>query len=422
MRQPTFVLSALLGVAFAANIANAEMQLDVLYAFPNNYREVQEEIALRFEETNPGIDIVYRNPAPNYDEATSQVLRDSIVGRAPDVFFTGGNYMRILADRDLTVALDGFVGSADAWEALGYLDSTLSLGRQNGAVHGLPFAVSLPVLYVNVDLVERAGVSVSDLPTNWRDMARLGREISALGDDVFGFYHDYGGAGNFNFQVMVNSAGGVMGSADGCEVLFDGPRGMAALETFEMLRAEGMPDLSQRQIRAAFAAGQVGIWMSSTSKIAQMEEASKGNFEFKVLPYPLQSADGRLPAGGAIAVMLTKDPERQKAAWDFIRFATGPAGQTKVAQFTGYMPTNQIAIGDPQYLGGYYETNLNRFVGVQQLPVLTGWHNWGGENSVKIVDVIQDHVDRVVFGRATADGTMPRMASDVRALLRGCKS
>lgn len=421
MRLTTFVLSVLLGIALVANIANAKLQLDVLYAFPNNYREVQEEIARRFEEANLGVDIVYRNPAPNYDEATSQVLRDAIIGKAPDVFFTGGNYMRILADRDLSVSLDKFVKSPDAWKEFGYLDSTLSLGRQKGAVHGLPFAVSLPVLYVNADLVTRAGASVSALPTNWRDMAQLGKEISDLGDEIFGFYHDYGGAGNFNFQVMVNSAGGEMGSADGCKVLFDQSEGMDALETFEMLRSEGMPELSQRQIRAAFAAGQVGIWMSSTSKIAQMEKASKGNFQFKVLPYPVQSAEGRLPAGGAIAVMLTKDPEKQKVAWDFIRFATGAVGQTAVAQYTGYMPTNQIAISEAEYLGAYYKKNQNRFVGVQQLPLLTGWHNWGGENSVKIVDVIQDHVDRVVLGRATARETLPRMAADVRSLLKDCK-
>ena len=417
MRKPAIPLTLLLGASLLAGTAQAEITLDVLYAFPNNYREVQEEIATRFEAEHPDIKIDYRNPAPNYDDASSQVLRDALVGKVPDVFFTGGNYMRVLASRDLTVPLDAFVASRSDWEKLGYLDSTLSLAQHAGAVHGLPFAISLPVLYVNADLVEAAGASVANLPRNWKDMAVLGRAIAAQGDDIVGFYHDYGGAGNFNFQVMVNSDGGVMGSADGCSVSFDEPAGLAALETFEMLYEEGMPDLSQNQIRSAFAAGKVGIWMSSTSKIAQMEKVSVGKFDFTVLPYPLASEQGRLPAGGAIAVMLTKDPAKQAAAWEFIKFATGPVGQTLVATYTGYMPSNQKAIDTPELLGRFYEENPNKLVGVEQLPVLTGWYNWAGGNSVKIVDVIQDHVDSVVFGKRSAAETMPEMTREVEALL-----
>ena len=417
MRKPAAPFALLLGMSLLAGTADAQTKLDVLYAFPNNYREVQEEIATRFEAEHPGIEIDYRNPAPNYDDASAQVLRDVLVDKAPDVFFTGGNYMRVLANRDLTVPLDKFVASRGEWEKLGYLDSTLSLAEHGGAVHGLPFAISLPVLYVNADLVEAAGASVSGLPGNWKDMARLGREIAAQGNDIVGFYHDYGGAGNFNFQVMVNSAGGVMGGADGCSVSFDEPAGLSALETFEMLHEEGMPDLSQNQIRSAFAAGKVGIWMSSTSKIAQMEKASAGKFGFRVLPYPLASERGRLPAGGAIAVMLTKDPVKQAAAWEFIKFATGPVGQTLVATYTGYMPSNQQAINARDLLGRFYEENPNKLVGVEQLPVLTGWYNWAGGNSVKIVDVIQDHVDGVVFGKRSAAETMPAMTRDVEALL-----
>lgn len=419
MKRLAVSFTVLLGMSLLNSATNAKTTLEVLYAFPNNYREAQEEIAARFEAEHPDITIEYRNPAANYDEASAQVLRDAIVGQAPDVFFTGGNYMRVLATRELTVPLGQFVTSPADWEELGYIESMLSLARLNGAVHGLPFAISLPVIYVNADLVEQAGASVSSLPRTWQEMARLGQQISQVEDGVIGFYHDYAGAGNFNFQVMVNSAGGSMGGEDGCSVSFDEPEGMTALKMFETLRNEGMPDFSQKQVRSAFAAGKVGIWVSSTSKINQMERMSKGNFDFRVLPYLLLTDGGRLPAGGAIAVMMAKDSDKQKAAWEFIKFATGPIGQTVVATQTGYMPSNQMAINAPDLLGRFYEDNPNKLVGVQQLPVLTGWYNWAGENSVKIVNVIQDHVDSVVLGKRSAEETMPDMTQDVEALLAG---
>ena len=97
MRAPTICCLAF-GAGLFASGAQAETTLDVVYAFPNNYKKVQEEIASRFEMANPGIKIKYRNPATNYDTALAQVLRESIIGETPDVFFTGGNYLRVLAD------------------------------------------------------------------------------------------------------------------------------------------------------------------------------------------------------------------------------------------------------------------------------------------------------------------------------------
>ena len=417
MWKSTIASAVMLGASLSATAAQAEIVLDVLYAFPNNYRDVKEDIAERFEAEHPDIRIAYRTPAENYDVATSQVLRDRLVGSMPDVFFTGGNYMRILSDQELAVPLNPFVKSAQEWRKMGYLDSMLSLARLDGHIYGLPFATSVPVVYVNADLVERAGLSVDALPTDLQGLARAGQQIAELGNDVVGFYHDYGGAGNYNLQVVVNSFGGTMGSDDGCSVAFGTKPVMKALETFEMLHREGMPEMSQNQVRAAFAAGTVGIWVSSTSKIAQMEEASQDNFEFRVLPYPLASQDGRIPAGGAIAVMLAQDAERQAAAWDFIRFATGAIGQTQVAKFTGYMPSSQLAIETPDLLGNYYRKFPNKLVGASQLPVLTGWYNWAGQNAVKIRDVVQDHIEDVVFGRRTAKETLPEMITDVEALL-----
>ena len=85
-------------------------------------------------------------------------------------------------------------------------------------------------------------------------------------------------------------------------------------------------------------------------------------------------------------MILTKDPAKQKAAWEYVKYVTGPVGQTLMAQLTGYAPGNQKALDDPKLLGGYYEQRPNYATGIKQLPVMTGWYNWAGPNSVKIVD------------------------------------
>jgi hypothetical protein len=48
---------------------------------------------------------------------------------------------------------------------------------------------------------------------------------------------------------------------------------------------------------------------------------------------------------------------------------------------------------------------------------MTGWYNWAGPNAVKVVDVIQTHINDVAAGRKTAADAMPRMKRDVDAML-----
>ena len=127
--------------------------------------------------------------------------------------------------------------------------------------------------------------------------------------------------------------------------------------------------------------------------------------------------DGKLPAGGNLAVMLTKDARKQAAAWEYIKFVTGPLGQTLMATRTGYLPGNDIPIKDPEMLAKFFAETKNRAVTVTQLPRLTGWYAYPGKNALKITDMIQNHLDGIVSRRHTASEAAAKIRSDVEPLL-----
>lgn len=414
------ITACLIGTTAPGTAALAQTKLEVFYAYPNNYKPVLERIAGEFEKAHPDIKISFWTPASSYDTATPQVLRGALTGQVPDVFFTGLNYLRVLKDQDLLVPLAGFVKDPAQWEAMGYRDAMLAMGRLDAEVYALPFAISMPVLYVNEDLVRRAGLTVEGLPKDWRGLAEVGRKIAALDPSYVGFFFAYDASGNWGLQQLVNSAGGEMGSPDGCKLRFDEKPGQYAFETLEKFHALGMPAYSQDQVRAAFAAGTVGIYAASTSQIARMEKAAAGKFSFRILPYPLLNEASRLPAGGSVAAITTRDAARRKAAWEFLTFATGPVSATHVATYTGYMPGNQKALDDPALLGPAYAKVPNNQAGLAALAIGTGWYNWGGANGVKIVDVIQEATSAVVAGRQSAAKALPALAAEVRPLLAGC--
>lgn len=417
MRRLWIGLAAATALAATAGAALADTTLDVLYANVSVFKDIQEKLAADFERQHPDIHISFWTPAQTYDEGTAQILRGSLVGQVPDVYFNGLNQVRVLVTQNIAVPFDQFVAGKDDWARLGYIPSMVSLGEIEGKTYGLPFAVSTPVMYVNEDLLKKAGGSIENFPKDWDGILALGKKMADPANGITGFLYGYDNAGNFLYQALVNSDGGTMGSADGCKLAFDGPAGKWALAEHEAFFKAGMPNMGWQQGRPAFAAGKVGIYVESSATVALMEKSAGGKFTVRTLPFPLPAADGKLPAGGAVAMILAKDPAKQKAAWEYIKFVTGPEGQTAMANATGYAPGNQIAVDDPKLLKGYYEARPNFATGVKQLPVMTGWYNWGGPNSVKIVDVIQNYINDVVAGRRTADATMPLMVADVQKLL-----
>jgi multiple sugar transport system substrate-binding protein len=277
--------------------------------------------------------------------------------------------------------------------------------------------VSTPIIYYNADLVTKAGGDAAALPADWNAIFALARKIKALGGPTQGFHFDWDITGNWMWQALVFSNGGTMLTADEKKVAFDGPAGKVAIETLNRMVTEGtMRDVAQNVSLQDFTSGTMGIWGHSTSRLGGVTKQVGDKFKLLTGPFPTQP-DGRLPLGGNVAMLFTKDPARQKAAWEYIKFATGPVGATMMVQATGYFPSALAAADDPKLLKPYYDKNPNHLVAIRQLPKSTGWYAFPGDNGIKITDVIKDHLQSVVAQKAKPDAVLPQMAKDVQALL-----
>jgi multiple sugar transport system substrate-binding protein len=413
------------GLALCATVAvtaaHAEVTLDVLYTTPATFNGLHQELAKRFMEAHPDIKVKFRNPAAGYEEAVQQILRDQITGRLPDVAFNGINQIGLFVDRGLGAPLDAFAEKEGGLDKLGYYPTLAALGKWKGKLYGLPFAVSTPILYVNADLLAKAGLDPESLPKTWPELLAAGKAVEAkAGTPVTGFYFQWEQTGNWLVQSLVTSKGGRILKDDGCSLAFDDANGMWALKTLESFGKAGMPNLGYSQSRQSFIAGSVAILVDSTSYVAAAERQIGGRFKFRTAAFPIDDTKSKLPAGGNIAMVFSKDPERQRAAWEYVKFATGPVGQTAMVNYTGYMPGNEIAVKTPDLLGSFYDKSPNHVASIRQLPLLTEWASFPGENSLKIIEVIKGHSESLVTGRRPAEQVMPDLVRDVTSLLPKC--
>lgn len=413
MKRAIFLFAAG-GFLLNADPAAADITLTIQYPYPSLSRPVHEEIARQFHELRPDVTIEYLQPAENHNQALQYVLRTSMTGTMPDVSFQGVHLARTLVERELAVPLNACL-EPDI-ETLGYADWALEMGRIDGQIYGFPYGLTAPVLYVNLDLLREAGVDVAAYPETWDDLMEIGRQVDELGDNLVGFHYIWNLTGDFMFQTLLFSRGGSMLSPDEREVAFDGDAGMEALRTIAAFGASDMPYMTFQQVNQAFAAGTVGVMVNTTAFVAGLERQIGDRFTMALWPFP-RDENGRLPAGGNIPIVLTTDEAKQDAVCDYIRFVTGPVGQTIMVERIGYLTGNDLALTDERYLRDYVERNHHYAWTLQLQPSLTNWYAFPGDDAVVIMDVVHDAMEAVFTGEMTAEEAMPAMAAGVQDLI-----
>jgi multiple sugar transport system substrate-binding protein len=331
----------------------------------------------------------------------------------PDVTLQGLNRQAILVEKGIAQSLEPFIAKEVDFSKDGYHKAMFDLSTFDGNVHALPFSISLPVGYYNMDNLKKAGIT--SLPKTWDDVVSNCKKLQAA-DFKNPLFWGWNITGNWFFQALMWSQGEPI--IKNGKVNFDGPAGLAALETMKKLfRGCNMLNLSTGDAGKPFAAGDVSMHFWSTSAVGAIEW-SKGDFEMKTHEFPGMGAPPKgLPAGGNAVIMssTSKDPEHLAAAWSFIKFITSGPGAAVVAETTGYMPPNKAA---NDLLVDFYENNPNKQTAVRQAGLLRDWIAYPGNQGLAITQVIYDYLESIVTGEADdMQELQAEMAEEVSAML-----
>lgn len=409
MRKTATALALMLATAMPV-----QAQTEITVQYVPWMDGIFQAMKVAFEEAHPEYTVTYLPPYANYDDGLQQVLRQSITGQMPDVTNQALNRQRSLIDRGIAVDLTPFIEQEADWEGEGFGGPVTEVASKDGKAYGLAVAFSSPVAYFNMDLVRQAVGDIDDFPTDWNGMIELAAKINALGDDTYGLYTT--ADEDWIFQSLVYGSGGAMANEDGTEVLFDKEPGAQAFDIFQsMLYEGGMPATSMDSAVQLFYAGRLGIFLQSINGLQRHTDNVGGRFEIKTGLFPRNDPNGTLAAGGNVNMILTTDPERQKAAWEFVRFVSSADGGEVLVNSSGYMPPNTLVAARMQE---FYDANPNQALSLEQLPVLGPWYAFPGENGLRIHAVITDALQEQMAGQIGPDEARRQAAQGVSDLLR----
>lgn len=384
-------------VSASAAWADDKVTIEFAYPYSHLFDVTYEAMMPAFKEAHPNIEVKFRATYESYEDGTNTILREAVSGNLPDVTMQGLNRQQILVEKGIAKSLEPFIAGEADFEKDGYHDAMLSLSTFSDNVHGLPFSVSLPVGYYNMDVLNAAGID--KMPTTWDEVIAACETMNANGVDNPIFW-GWNITGNWFMQALMWSQGKAI--VENGKVTLDSPEALTALEQMQEIFTKcEMQNLEWKAALSSFSAGEIGMMFWSTSALGAVER-SQGDFVLKTGPFPgLGETPKGLPAGGNAAMLTStsEDPAVQEAAWTFLKYITSGDGAAEVAKTTGYMPPNKAA--NEIILADFYEQNPNKQTAVDQLPLLRDWLAYPGDNGLAITQVIYDSIERIVTGDAT---------------------
>ncbi len=341
----------------APTAAQRPVAINVWFPLPTGgpLKEAMDELVGRFNATHTDIRVALELTGDYWQNY--QKLQTSIVaGSPPDGAMMELMQIPEFADAGILAPLDDLAKQRD-FNFADIFPALLGNSYWKGKLYAIPWQRSTTMMYYNVDAFKEAGLPEFSPPQTWDEFRRIAPKlVQRQGDQII----RYAMEGDFNhdwlYEGLVYSFGGKVVSEDGRRALFNQPPAVAALT---LLR-----DLAKRDrvlyvnpnfagIIENFIAGRSAMIVHSSFALSLI--TNRARFRWSVAPIPAGPAGSVLNAGGGNFVLFAKtSPERQRAAWEFIKWMTSAANTASYSMKSGYLPLRASAMKESQ-LESYYK-------------------------------------------------------------------
>lgn len=286
-----------------------------------------------------------------YPDLVRKLQAGIAAGELPDVVMLDSPYVPYFAKNGVLLALDDLAKAKDGVNLKDFVPGLLQDGYYQGKLYALPFARSTPILYYNRDMFKAAGLP-DRAPETWTEFLEFCKKLTKKEGGQLtqvGYAVQMGTTtAHWYFQEMVYAFGGEV-SDDKYNVLLDKPEAIAAAQMlYDLVFTHGVaiPGTGPDGAQGEFTNGRSGLHFGSTGSLANIIKTAKFNVGVGFMPAQVRR---QVPVGGSTLSIIAKSPkEKQKAAFQFIKYMTSAESNVYWVQQTGYMPISESAKAKPE--------------------------------------------------------------------------
>lgn len=298
-------------------------------------------------------------------------------------------------------------------------ESIVEVATVNDTVVGLPFALSTPIFYYNVELCTAAGLDVNNLPTTWDEVAEWAHAIAEK-TDAEGFClaapQDFWGD-----EYLLDSFGCTslfeVNSNETYAATFNNEDGVKALSFVADLykRGDGIYLAGADALKEAFASGKLGITCATCSWSAGFTQTC--DFEFVTTSVVSDGVHAvTAPAGGAMLCITATDPDQIEGAWEFMQFLTADEYLLQWCETTGYLPAKPSVRNSAEY-AAYLAEKPYIVPAVNFVPNISAPSLFPGESNLTIQAKLCDMRDAIYTGQKDAVTATNELAKEANILM-----
>ncbi|MET3941563.1 sn-glycerol 3-phosphate transport system substrate-binding protein [Paenibacillus sp. PvP094] len=394
--------------------ANKPVEITYWYSWGDKIAENNENLVKMFNESQDEV-IVKAEYQGSYADQHSKAQAAFAAGNAPEVWQNEIASVGVFAESGMTQELTSFV-EKDQLDMDDFIPGLMGNSYVNDKLYALPYLRSTPILYLNRTMLEEAGLDPAG-PKNWTEFEDYARKLT-IKDQRYGISMP---VDIWFYEAFVRQSGGTMISEDGKSAAFNNETGIEPVKLWLKMKDEGImsigtTDDAGTQAKTDFHNQRSAMLFASTADLTNnMKVAEEQGFELGTTFMPANDTFG-VPTGGANLVMTSGlSPEKQEAAWKFIKWMTSKEQTIYASSFTGYLPSRISAVESDEMKKLYEEKPLFK-VAVDQLE-------YAGPRPMQKVypeigEMIKDEILRaVVDSSVTAEAAIAEAVKKADALL-----
>ncbi|WP_251444307.1 ABC transporter substrate-binding protein [Veillonella intestinalis] len=378
------------------------------------------ELVDDFNKTHPNIKVTEKFNPDMYKGLTQNLQASLASGQTPDVVQMGWNFLNYAHENFENEDINKiFAKAGDSNFINDTFEPNIARLAQTaeGTQVGVPYSLSVPVLYYNPDIFKAAGLDPNTPPKTWEEVQQYAQQIkNATGTPAF-FMQEY--ADTWTNQALVESNGGTMLiQKDGkWQAGFDTPEAAQGYQVIaDMIKAGTGLHATNEEGFQSFTSGKLAMVATTIGKRANFEKSSQ--FKVMTTTFPaFGSKPVKVPAGGNFLMILSKDEAKQKAAVEFIKYLESSENLTKWDTGTGYLPPRKNMDKEGPYKK-LIDENDNIKKAMAMLPNVTPWVSFPGQNGLQAEQVLIDARDVILNGSQSATEALHQAALKINELIK----
>jgi ABC-type glycerol-3-phosphate transport system substrate-binding protein len=271
-----------------------------------------------------------------------------------DVTYQVSTHLTLFGEQGAFVDMTPLLEGEDyAMEAAHYPGSIVDASVYKDKLYGLPFIIGTIVMFVNLDLLEAAGIT--EIPTTTEELITAAQAVQNP-PDVWGFYTpttvvDFGWY--FNLQNIHNFGGDIISDDFESATLDSEPVKQATQYAVDLIcDAQVQPPLGQFDREGAielFKAGKLAFLLDEPLRVSVFQDEGL-DFEWDIAQ-PVGAPGGRQTQFSTTGHwVIAEKSENKEAAWELVKFLSSADFSQTYNERYGFVPARDdvdVSGGNP---------------------------------------------------------------------------